>query len=195
MKSCTVGVTGRVLAAALGWSLLLAQAASGAEPGQAPMPAQHPVGCGAYDIEIANELKLLDAPGIEVKASGSPPESTTLLEVTRTYRVALVPQAKVSLRVTPRRHVLEEGAHAGMFMFTVPKAGTWRVSTTRETWIEVAGPAGAVKSSRFQGREGCPQMRKLVEFPLEAGTVYTLQLSGGVDPEMKLVITGPITAP
>jgi hypothetical protein len=38
-------------------------------------------------------------------------------------------------------------------------------------------------------------MRKLVEFPLEAGTVYTLQLSGGVDPEMKLVITGPITAP
>jgi hypothetical protein len=36
-------------------------------------------------------------------------------------------------------------------------------------------------------------MRKLVEFPLAADTAYTLQLSGGVDPDMKLVITGPIT--
>lgn len=183
------------LAMALALSTVLAQAATGAEPAPAPMTAQHPTGCGAYDIEIAAELKLLDEPGIEVKASASPPEDGPLLEVARTYRVALVAQPEARLLVTPRRHVLEEGAFAGMVVFKVPQDGTWRVSASRETWIEVAGPEGALKSSRFQGREGCPQMRKFVEFPLSAGQPYTLQLSGGVDPEMKVLVTGPVAAP
>jgi hypothetical protein len=183
------------LAAAMAMSAMLAQAAVGAEPAAEAMPAQHPVGCGAYDIEIATELNLLDEPGEDITASASGSEPGPMLDPAQTYRVTLVPQTGTKLLVAPRRHVLEEGAFAGMVSFKVPEPGTWRVSTSRETWIEVAGPSGALKSSRFQGREGCPQMRKFVEFPLEAGVTYTLQLSGGVDRDMKVLVTGPITAP
>ena len=165
-------------------------------PASADEPArhtQHPTGCGAYDIDISAELRMLGETGAPAAASATKADSGAVIAIRTVYLLALKPQPSVALAVPPRRHVLEEGAHAGMVSFEVPQDGTWRVSLDKETWVEVVGPDGlAVKSSRFQGREGCPPMRKLVEFPLEGDTLYTLQLSGGVDAQIKVLVTGPI---
>jgi hypothetical protein len=56
----------------------------------------------------------------------------------------------------------------------------------------VAAGGTALQASRHQGRQGCTEMRKFVEFPLKAGVAYTLQLTGASDPAMKLLVTGPI---
>lgn len=179
------GIVAAVLCGVLAW-----QAASAAEPAT---QAQHPVGCDAYDPDIALELKLLPSP--ESKIAAAPTDAQARLEAGKAYIVTLAAQTGVQLAIPPRRHVLEEGAFAGLVGFEVPEDGTWRVSLSKESWAEVVGPDGAaVRSSRFQGREGCPAMRKMVEFPLRAGVAYTLQLSGGTDPEIGVLVTGPLAA-
>lgn len=185
----TVRSVGSMLATLL--AMCLAHAATAAEPSEAPRPT----GCGAYEYDIATEMALLTKPGAVIEAAASMKTAVPALESGRTYRVALRGQGQVQLAVEPRRHVLEEGAHAGMVSFKVPADGTWRVSLSKETWAEVVAPDGAaVKSSRFQGREGCPAIRKFVDFPLLGGVIYVLQLSGGTDAEMNVVITGPVSA-
>jgi hypothetical protein len=184
----TARSAGSMLATLL--AMCLSHAATGAEPSQAPRPT----GCGAYDYDISTEMALLTKPGTVIEAAASINTSDAVLESGRTYRVALKEQGQVQLPVEPRRHVLEEGAYAGMVSFKVPADGTWRVSLSKETWAEVVAPDGAaVKSSRFQGREGCPAIRKFVDFPLLGGVNDVLQLSGGTDAEMSVVITGPVT--
>jgi len=185
----TVRSLGSGLASLL--AVCLSHTATGAEPSQAPRPT----GCGAYEYDISTEMALLTKPGTVIEAAASMKAPDTILESGRAYRVALKEQGQVQLAVEPRRHVLEEGAYAGMVSFKVPADGTWRVSLSKETWAEVVTPDGsAVKSSRFQGREGCPAIRKFVEFPLLGGVIYVLQLSGGTDAEMNVVITGPVTS-
>ena len=189
MMNLTVRSVGSMLAPLL--AMCLSHTATGAEPSQAPRPT----GCGAYEYDISKEMALLTEPGTVIEAAASMKTSDAALESGRTYRVALKGQGQVQLAVEPRRHVLEEGAYAGMVSFKVPADGTWRVSLSKETWAEVVAPDGAaVKSSRFQGREGCPAIRKFVDFPLLGGVIYVLQLSGGTDAEMNVVITGPVTA-
>jgi len=178
-----------MLATLLG--MCLSHAATGAEPARAP----EPTGCGAYEYDLTAEMALLSKPGTEVTAAATSKSTGAPLESGRTYRVGLEEQARVQLAVEPRRHVLEEGAYAGLVSFKVPADGVWRISLSRETWAEVVAPDGAaVKSSRFQGREGCPAMRKFVDFPLQAGVVHVLQLSGGTDAALQVAITGPVTA-
>ena len=186
--------TSRVTAAAtMTLAMLLSVVATGAEPEPVPMSGRHPTGCGAYDGDIAAELKLLADAGAPVEASASMPAAAPPLQAGKTYRLTLQPQAGVQLAVPPRRRMLEDGAFGGLVKFTVPAAGTWRVSASRETWIEVVGPDGAVvKSSRFQGREGCPEMRKFVEFVLAPQALYTLQLSGGTDATLQVLVSGPV---
>ena len=180
-------------AATMTLALLLSAVATGAEPEPVPMTGRHPTGCGAYDGDIASELKRLAEAGAPVEASASMPASAPPLQAGKTYRLTLQPQPAVKLAVPPRRRMLEEGAFGGLVSFTVPAEGTWRVSASRETWIEVVDPDGAVvKSSRFQGREGCPEMRKFVEFVLAPQALYTLQLSGGTDATLQVLVSGPV---
>ena len=58
---------------------------------------------------------------------------------------------------------------------SVKAAGTYRVSASERLWIEVVGPAGVVKSSKFAMEAGCESLRKSVAFPLEPETDYWIE--------------------
>jgi hypothetical protein len=149
-------------------------------------------GCTGYDVDVSTELALLEKPPVDVARSSAGDQSSTELGAGQAYALQLAPQAETSFLVPPGRRMLDEGAFAGVARFSVGAAGTWRISLDHNSWVDVVAPDGSlVESSRFGGRTDCPSLRKLVEFPLQPGLLYTLQLSGGTEPTTVVLITGP----
>jgi hypothetical protein len=95
---------------------------------------------------------------------------------------------QVKLQVAPRREPAPD-SFAGVLKLRVPRAGTHRVSASQRLWIELVGPTGIVKSSRFAMQAGCEALRKSVVFPLEADTDYWVELSGSPTTDPVLLIT------
>jgi hypothetical protein len=150
-------------------------------------------GCASYDVDVSTELALLEKPPVDVARTSAGDQSSTELVAGRAYALQLALQAETSFLVPPGRRMLDEGAFAGVARFAVSASGTWRISLDRNSWVDVVAPDGSlVESSRFGGRTDCPSLRKLVEFPLQPGLSYTLQLSGGTEPNTMVLITGPI---
>jgi len=181
-----------LLASVAALSLLLwrpATADDAADP-QAEQPEA--VGCAAYDVDVSRELGLLAGPAASDMAPDRG-EPVPVVAVGDSYLVELRPERDVALLTASQRKTSEPGAYAASLALNVPKDGTWRVSVSRHAWIDVVDAAGtALQASRHQGRQGCAEMRKFVEFPLQAGVSYTLQLTTASDPAMKLLVTGPI---
>jgi hypothetical protein len=151
--------------------------------------------CASYDVDVSTELALLDKPPIDVARTSAGNESSTELVTGQAYALQLAPQAETRFVVSPGRRMLDEGAYAGVARFAVSAPGTWRISLDHNSWVDVVTPEGSlVESSRFGGRMDCAPLRKLVEFPLQPGLSYTLQLSGGTETTAVVLITGPIQA-
>lgn len=159
-------------------------------PAQESDPA---AGCTSYDVDVSTELALLEKPPVEVAPTGAGDESSGSMVTGQAYALRLAPQADTRFAVPPERRMLDEGAFAGVARFAVSTPGTWRISLDHNTWVDVVAPDGSlVESSRFGGRTDCTALRKLVEFPLQPGLPYTLQLSGGTETTTVVLITGPI---
>ncbi len=164
-----------------------------ADDAAAPQPQQpRAVGCAAYDVDVTQELGLLAGPAAPAAASGAG-QPAPVLAVGKSYSVELRPERDVALITGSRPKASEAGAYAALLTLSVPADGIWRVSVSRHAWIDVLDAAGsALQASAHQGRQGCAELRKFVEFPLKAGASYALQLTAASDPAMKLVVTGPI---
>lgn len=159
-------------------------------PAQESDPA---AGCTSYDVDVARELALLEKPPIDFALTSASDESSGSMVAGQAYILHLSPQAGTRFAVPPERRMLDEGAFAGVARFAVDAPGTWRISLDHNSWVDVVAPGGSlVDSSRFGGRMDCPSLRKLVEFPLQPGLPYTLQLSGGTERTTVVLITGPI---
>jgi hypothetical protein len=151
--------------------------------------------CASYDRDVTEEIELLAMRGTSVQAATAPGKDLPTVEVAESHTVTLAEQAAVQFMAEPGRHMLAEGAYAGLVSFTVPSDGVWRISLTNRSWIDVVSPSGQlIESTFFAGRRECQPLRKLVEFPLKANTMYTLQLSGTTDQQLKLVLTAPTAA-
>lgn len=162
----------------------------------APAVAQtprHAGGCNAYDMDVSAETTLLGKPHAEITAAITSGARMPMLATGKAYTLELKPQAEVRFVAPPARRMLPEGAYAGMARFTVDAPGTWRINLGYNSWVDVVAADGSfAQSSRFTGHADCAVLRKLVEFLLEPGVHYTLQLSGGTQPTAPVLITGPI---
>ncbi len=102
--------------------------------------------------------------------------------------VRLHPAADVTFRDPPGQARTPADPHAGILRVEVPREGVWRFSASTGVWVDLIGPAGMVQSTAFGALAPCTSIRKVVEFPLAAGS-YTMQLSGNPGPEVRIMLS------
>src|SRR5262245_43098819 len=144
--------------------------------------------CGAFEWDMTRELELMrGAPAAFAAATAADP-GARLAPLEQRLDLTLRSAAQVKLQVAPRREAAPD-SYAGLVRLRVPRAGTYRVSASERLWIEMVGPAGAVKSSKFTGRSGCGVLHKSVAFPLDGETDYWIELSGSPKADPLLLVT------
>ena len=99
----------------------------------------------------------------------------------------LQPADTVRLIHTPEK-AAAPGTYSGMWQITVASPGTWRVVLGTRAWIDMIGPDGQpVASAAHEMGPACTGIRKIVEFPLQAGT-HTIQIVGSVGPDATIMV-------
>jgi hypothetical protein len=80
------------------------------------------------------------------------------------------------------------GSYAGLIGFSVPRDGVYRISSVSPLGIKVVTSKGQVESHAFEFRSRCDKTFKSVDFKLQAGLVYSLELSSN-SREVMVMIT------
>ena len=75
----------------------------------------------------------------------------------------------------------------GIFQLAIKQAGIYRVAIGNHSWIDVVSRGKRVLSSRHGPGPACSGIRKMVDYPLKAGT-YTLQLSAGEEDKLAILV-------
>ena len=163
--------------------LLLTGAASTAEPGLAAG------GCDDYEWDMNREMSLLGSAPIAVTALKVRAEDARFTPLDRRLQVSLHPAGEVALLAPPGRTHDAAASHAGLMVLYVPRTGTYRISSDQRLWIDVVGPDGPVKSSKFAMQTGCAKLVKSVAFRLDPEIGYWMQLTGSPVREPMLLIT------
>ncbi len=158
-------------------------------PAGAAEPDMGTGGCDAYQWDMNREMFLLDSDPIAVAALKARAESARFTPLDRRLRVSLHPTGEVVLPAPPGRAHDAATSHAGLMLLYVPRSGAYRISSDQRLWIDVVGPDGEVKSSRFAMQTGCAKLVKSVAFQLEPEIAYWIQLTGSPAREPMLLIT------
>lgn len=111
-----------------------------------------------------------------------------VIAVGKPAEVTLHPAAHVPLASKPTK-AAPASSHAGYVRFVAAKTGTYRVALSGPAWIEVLGNGKPVTSSAHGHGPRCSGMRKIVDFPLPAGT-HVIQLSGSADAKVRAMVVG-----
>ncbi|NHN85429.1 hypothetical protein GOB93_12365 [Acetobacter musti] len=162
------------------------------------MPASGFSGHGAHDCPtpgsgLTPELSSWRTPVPVTAATSEATLPTAIITPGKAARVHLAGTPDVHFPLRPA----EPGgsvSSAGMVRFTVPATGTWRVMLGNRAWIDVTASGTALASTGHHHGPACSGIGKMVEFPLTAGTPYTLQLSGSGTPDLEVMIA-PMIAP
>lgn len=98
----------------------------------------------------------------------------------------LRPTAAVAYAVPPGQHAAS-GASGGLFAFTVPAAGRYRVALGAGAWIDVVENGAAAVSVAHGHGPACTGIAKTVDFDLKPG-VHQLQVTGSKAATLTLMI-------
>ena len=143
--------------------------------------AEEPQGCDKFRWPIERERTALSAETVAPAAGG---EVRTVSA--SAFALALVPAAAAALPQAPER-VPKPGTFAGAVTFDVPHPGTYQVMLSDGAWIDLIQGGTARKPSAFSGAGGCPGLRKVVRFDLDAGH-FVLQVSGSTQDRLRLIV-------
>jgi hypothetical protein len=145
-------------------------------------------GCDAFPWDMSRELNLLRATPIAADAITAIDEEAKYAPLDRRLDLTLRPAADVKLPAEPGR-VHGADTYAGLLKLRLPRTSTYRISTDQRLWIDVVGPDGVVKSTKFAMQPGCDKLHKSVAFRLEPDIDYWIQISGSPTPNAVLLIT------
>lgn len=149
----------------------------------APALAQEPVGCDKFKWPLDHERALL--------ASASPIASGAQMPkaLDAAVTLALGPLADAKLPVPPSRTPkLPESTAGFVTVAALAKAGTYRVTLSAPSWIDVIQGGKVLQSTAFSGATGCAGVRKSVKFDLLAAP-FTVELSGTLAHAIGFVVT------
>ena len=137
---------------------------------------------------MAQELSLLAGAPIKLDALAAQTPEARPTPTDRPLELELQPMADLSLLVKPgREHAAD--SFGGLLKLVVPRAASYRISSNRRLWIDVVGPEGVVRSSKFAMARDCGKLAKSVAFGLEPDTDYWIQLAGSPTRDAVLLIT------
>ena len=106
-----------------------------------------------------------------------------LLVAARPVMLSLKPAPDVHFSAAARR-AADAKAFGGIAAFTVPAAGTWRVSLGSGAWIAVVQQGVEVRSTAHSHGETC--FTKMVDFPLQPGKAL-IEISASDDAAIRLM--------
>jgi hypothetical protein len=93
------------------------------------------------------------------------------------FLLALKPSEAASY-LLPLKKAAAAGSFGGVVkVASVPKAGTYEVTLSREAWVDVIQDQARAKSLNVSRQRDCASLRKSVRFALNAGPA-ALQISG-----------------
>ena len=148
-------------------ALLLQAAAPAACPTPAPLPP-----------ELAGW-----SPQTHVSAA---PARDQTLTIGQGAIAGLKPSAQATL-AAPAGHAAPANTMSGVFAFTVPAAGRYRVALGAGAWVDVVRDGKAIASVAHGHGPACSPVRKMVDFDLQPGA-YNLQVVGNATPVITLMI-------
>ena len=147
-------------------------------------------GCENYQWDMRQEFALAEAPSIDVPVYSAADAGVGPAPVAAKLRVRLLPTDTVRFLVEPERRGKKSEEFAGLVRFSVPVAGTYRVSTMTPVWLEVtSSKAKRIQSNKFEMQSQCAKVHKSAAFPLRAGESYWLQMSASRTSEAHIIIT------
>lgn len=144
--------------------------------------------CENYPQDVTRDVAMLLAEGEPLVSAADAGTELPQVSLSRHHVVRLHPQAEVNFSTPPSRVMLADGSFAGIMSFRVAESGSYRISLTGETWVDVLVDGEHLDARAFAGRTACKPLRKLVEYVLEADTQYTLLLSGGSTETLGMLI-------
>ena len=127
-------------------------------------------------------------PHKQVKAAAKPGAiKDAALPLGAAADATLAPTPSITFAVNPEKPG-GSVSHGGLFAFTLPEAGTYRVALSTGAWIDVIdGGKAAVSTAHGRGPD-CSGVRKMVDYQLKAGS-YVLQVSANGSPALSLMVT------
>ncbi|MET0271252.1 MAG: homogentisate 1,2-dioxygenase [Sphingomonas sp.] len=169
----------KTLAASIALSLMLAaaspQAMEGMDHAQAP--------CVAASLPAGMEGWSRRTP----VAAGASATTATPLPIGEGATATLLPMPGVAYAVRPGK-AGEPTGHGGLFAFTVPTAGRYRVALGSGGWIDVVSGGMPVASAAHAHGPACTDVRKMVDFDLRPGR-HLLQIAGGGSATLPLMVS------
>jgi hypothetical protein len=120
---------------------------------------------------------------------GTDLRSAPMIVANHLYELQLIPQERVSFAAAPGKREATPSANAGLATFTIPAAGSYRVSVDAPFWIDVVSNGARVAAKDFQGQHGCSPPHKIVEFDLLGTRPFILQLSNATAGSVRLTVT------
>ena len=153
-----------------------------------PTAARAAEPCIEFAWDARAEHALYAMPAVQLAAASERPHGA-VLSVDRLFQLRLSPQTEVRYPTPPGAHSASEHAFGGLAEFTLAVAGAYRISADGPVWIDVAFNGVLLKPQDFEGRRGCRNPHKIVEFVLPMGVPLTLQLSGAVSADLKVTVT------
>ena len=103
--------------------------------------------------------------------------------------LALAPLADAKLPAPPSRTPKNPQSNAGFANApAIAKAGTYRVTLSAPSWIDVIQNGNVLQSTAFSGASGCAGIAKSVKFNLLAAP-FTVELSGTPAHAVAFVVT------
>ena len=144
--------------------------------------------CVDFKWDVAQERALFAGSATTLNA-GADAKNAPVMQLKHLYELKLLPQEQVSFAVTPGKKSPRSDSHAGIAVFKIPGAGSYRVSIDMPFWIDVVHDGALVAANDFQGQHGCDSPLKIVMFDLQGGRPFILQLSNAAPQSVRLTIT------
>lgn len=134
--------------------------------------AAEPAGCDAFRWPAEPIRAVLQGEAVQFASGNATPFTPG-----KALQLKLQPQASVTLPVTPQKPPRNPTPFAGTLIIAAPAAsGSYAVAMSAGGWVEAIQDGKSLRTVAFSGATGCPGLRKIVVFALEAKPL-TLQLS------------------
>ena len=137
-------------------------------------------GCDNYRWDMRPEFSAVRQVALPLVAARSIRLEVPKLSPGRHYRVTLSPEAEVALPMPPQKSSADGSPlYGGLLQVEVAASGTYRLSSSGPLWFDmVPGESKRIlESSQFEMQTRCELIFKSVEFALESGIRYWIQLS------------------
>jgi hypothetical protein len=147
--------------------------------------AQEPSACDKFKWPLDKERATLNGTDLPKVDSGE----RIAWPIPFAATIGLSKLAYAKLPFPPERAPKSAASFAGFVQVSAPpKAATYKITLSAESWIDVVQDGRTVKSSAFSSAAGCEGVRKSVKFEL-APRPFTLQLSGAPADSIRIVVS------